>query len=181
MKTAAVVGLVLMIVVGGIYFTIRIGKSNQIYEEPDWLVQKTSLIDSSKCNENACHRCPKDMCEKISFRCELKSKMYACGPTCDAFGFYCESRKVFGGDEWGVIRENVKQLDSIKVWAFSDYNREFAYKYNNSLYVYRNGKSKRVQHAKVFNVNAVDKITFFRNSDGGVFKAWINGVHELTF
>lgn len=57
-------------------------------KEPEWVVEINNKIDLEKCGIENCQACTAEVCENFD-GCKIESRLYACGPACDAVISYC--------------------------------------------------------------------------------------------
>ena len=73
-----------------------------------------------------------------------------------------------------------KPSEPIKIYATDDSNTKLCYISNNIIYIYSNGRITRPLFAKVFNIKAVNRITYYKSNSGGSFQFWIDDELALS-
>ena len=58
-------------------------------KEPRWVTEIKNNIDLEECGIENCQACDVNSCYNLNSSCEVESKRYACGPSCDAVIIYC--------------------------------------------------------------------------------------------
>ncbi|MBU0767319.1 hypothetical protein KKF55_06115 [Patescibacteria group bacterium] len=84
--------IIILIIIGLIAVYIY-GASEyaQPHEEPEWVTEIKNKINTAECDATDCEACDHTQCSAYPGACELKSRMYSCGASCDAGIAYCVS------------------------------------------------------------------------------------------
>ena len=73
--------------------------------------------------------------------------------------------------------------EPIRVYATNDSHTELCYVSGNAIYLYRlvDDVVVRPDYPKMFNVAAVNRITYQAGPGGGSFQIWVDGTLEISF
>jgi hypothetical protein len=76
-----------------------------------------------------------------------------------------------------------KPTEAIRVYATDDANTQICYVSGDVIYFYNlaDDRITRPLYAKMFNVAAVNRITYRKSATGGAFLIWVDDTLELTF
>lgn len=79
------------------------------------------------------------------------------------------------------IKAKASNFDEpVKIYEVNSDFTKICFIYKSTVFLFENQSIKKVQHAKIFNVNGINRISYKKNSISGAFYLWSNESLILT-